>query len=142
MIQTQLDQLIATAMKAKDEVALRTYRAIKTAFMKHQTAKNATPLDEVAEITIIKKMHAERADAAQQYSLAGRIDLASEEIAENKILFQFLPEEVSEKDVKAFLETLNVEKGMQNMGKYMKELKAKFPLADGKMLSSVLKSML
>ena len=142
MIQNQIDGLIKSAMLNKQASALRAYRAVKTAFMEYKTAKNAKPLDEVAEINIIRKMISAREDAIQQFEAAGRLELAKVEAEEIVYLKPMLPPEVSEEDVRIYAESIITEKGMQNMGKYIKVLKEKFPTTDGKLISTIVKSLL
>ena len=142
MIQDQIDELIKSAMLNKQASALRAYRAIKTAFMEYKTAKNAKPLDETAEINIIRKMISAREDAIQQFEAAGRLELAKEEAEEIVYLKPMLPPEVSEEDIRAYAEFVITEKGIQNMGKYVKVLKEKFPTTDGKLISTIVKSLL
>ena len=142
MIQNQIDGLIKSAMLNKQASALRAYRAVKTAFMEYKTAKNAKHLDEAAEINIIRKMISAREDAIQQFKVAGRLELAKAEAEEIVYLKPMLPPEASEKDVRAYAESIITEKGMQNMGKYIKVLKEKFPTTDGKLISTIVKSLL
>ena len=142
MIQNQIDGLIKSAMLNKQASALRAYRAVKTAFMEYKTAKNAKPLDEVAEINIIRKMISAREDAIQQFEAAGRLELVKAEAEEIVYLKPMLPPEVSEEDVRIYVESIITEKGMQNMGKYVKIIKEKFPTADGKLISTIVKSLL
>ena len=142
MIQDQIDELIKSAMLNKQASALRAYRAIKTAFMESKTAKNAKPLNEVAEINIIRKMISAREDAIQQFNDAGRYELAQAEKDEITYLKPMLPPEVSEDDVRTYAESIITEKGMQNMGRYIKTLKEKFPTADGKLIATIVKSLL
>lgn len=142
MIQEKIDELIKSAMKNSQPAALRTYRAVKTAFMKYKTAKNAKPLDEVAEINIIRKMISAREDAIQQYKGACRLELAQIEWEEITYLKSMLPPEVSEEDIRIYAESIITEKGIQNMGKYIKALKEKFPTADGKLIATIVKSLL
>ena len=142
MIQNQIDGLIKSAMLNKQASALRAYRAVKTAFMEYKTAKNAKPLDEVAEINIIRKMVSAREDAMQQFKAAGRLELAKAEAEEIVYLKPMLPPEVSEEDIRAYAESVIIEKGIQNMGKYIKVLKEKFPTTDGKLISTIVKSLL
>ena len=142
MIQNQIDGLIKSAMLNKQASALRAYRAVKTAFMEYKTAKNAKPLDEVAEINIIRKMISAREDAIQQFEAAGRLELVKAEAEEIVYLKPMLPPEVSEEDVRIYVESIITEKGMQNMGKYVKIIKKKFPTADGKLISTIVKSLL
>ena len=142
MIQNQIDGLIKSAMLNKQASALRAYRAVKTAFMEYKTAKNAKPLDEAAEINIIRKMISAREDAIQQFEAAGRLELAKAEAEEIVYLKPMLPPEVSEEDIRAYAESVIIEKGIQNMGKYIKVLKEKFPTTDGKLISTIVKSLL
>ena len=142
MIQEKIDELIKSAMKNSQPAALKAYRAIKTAFMEYKTAKNAKPLDEIAEINIIRKMISAREDAMQQFEAAGRFELAKAEEEEIIYLKPMLPPEVSEEDVRTYAESVITEKGIQNMGKYVKVLKEKFPTTDGKLISTIVKSLL
>ena len=142
MIQNQIDGLIKSAMLNKQASALRAYRAVKTAFMEYKTAKNAKPLDEIAEINIIRKMISAREDAIQQFEAAGRLELAKAEAEEIVYLKPMLPPEISEEDIRAYAESVIIEKGIQNMGKYVKVLKEKFPTTDGKLISTIVKSLL
>lgn len=59
--------MIADSMK-HDTTRTNVYRAIKTAFTNYAAAKNAKPLDEAAEISIIKKMRDERWANAENLS--------------------------------------------------------------------------
>ena len=142
MIQNQIDGLIKSAMLNKQTSALRAYRAVKTAFMEYKTAKNAKPLDESAEINIIRKMISAREDAIQQFEAAGRLELAKAEAEEIVYLKPMLPPEVSEEEIRAYAESVITKKGIQNMGKYVKVLKEKFPTTDGKLISTIVKSLL
>lgn len=142
MIQNQIDGLIKSAMLNKQASALRAYRAVKTAFMEYKTAKNAKPLDEVAEINIIRKMISAREDAIQQFEAVNRLELAKAEAEEIVYLKPMLPPEASEEDIRVYAESVITEKGMQNMGKYIKVLKEKFPTTDGKLISTIVKSLL
>ena len=142
MIQNQIDGLIKSAMLNKQASALRAYRAVKTAFIEYKTAKNAKPLDESAEINIIRKMISAREDAIQQFEAAGRLELAKAEAEEIVYLKPMLPPEVSEEEIRAYAESVIIEKGIQNMGKYVKVLKEKFPTTDGKLISTIVKSLL
>ena len=142
MIQDQIDGLNKSAIINKQAHALRAYRGVKAAFTGYKTVKNAKPLDEIAEINIIHKMISSREDSIQQFKAAGRTELAEAEEDEIKYLKSILPPDVSEEDVYAYAVSIITEKGMQNMGKYIKILKEEFPTADGKMIATIVKSLL
>ena len=65
-------------------------------------------------------------------------------VEEDEIIYLklMLPPEVSEDDVRTYAESIITEKGVQNMGKYIKALKEKFPTADGKLIATIVKSLL
>lgn len=143
MMNEKINEMIKDAMKSKDQVRVETLRSVKAAFQNYQTAKDAKPLNEAAEIQILKKMVSSRQDAASQYKSAGREDLAATEEAQIKVLSEFLPAEVSKAELeKAFSEVisrLGITKEMKNMGVLIKELKSIYPGADGKTISEVVK---
>ena len=143
MIKEQLTDLIKKAMIEKDKVRLETLRAIKTAFLNWETAKNAKPLDEAAEIQIIRKLITQREESAEQFKNAGRIELEEKERSEIKVLQEFLPAEISEEDIMEFTKTLIVPgTDKKEMGRLVKEVKAKFPTAEGKIIAAVVKNLL
>lgn len=148
-----IDSLIKESMKAKTRTRTEVLRAIKTAFLVHETQKNAKPLDEATEIAIIKKLRDQRIDNAEQYRMAGRQDLYDIEMQESLILNEFLPKVPDEKELALGLlhnAALNhgdwrngageLEIPKKDMGVAIKELKAQFPAADGKQIADLVKS--
>lgn len=137
-----IDNLIKEAIKSKDKIALDAYRAVKTAFLEYTTAKNAKPLDENAEISIIRKLVSQRKDAAEQYTTGNRLDLASKELSEIKYLKVLLPAEVSSEFLRSYAEGTITDKDKKLMGNYIKLIKDKFPTADGKVIADIVKEVL
>lgn len=137
-----LEEKIKEAMKAGDKTRLAVLRSIKTAEMEFKTAKNAKPLDEAAEIQILRKLVSQRNDAAKEYVAGGRDDLAENELREAEIIKEFLPAEVSREAIEKAARKLITDKEMRLMGTYIKELKVLFPGADGKVLSEVVKEII
>ena len=68
----RMDKLIAEAMKNKEMNKVATLRLVKTKMLEFVTAKNAKPLDEAAEMQILKKMATERKESIKIYEDAGR----------------------------------------------------------------------
>lgn len=145
-----IDELIKKSMKAKTRTRTEVLRAIKTAFLVHETQKNAKPLDKATEIAIIKKLRDQRIDNAEQYRMAGRQDLYDIEMRESLILNEFLPEIPGEEQLRAGLFDLALIYRMsdkltalqfpkKNMGTIIKGMKDKFPAADGKQISDLVK---
>lgn len=111
MWNNKLNAMIADSMKKHDTTRTNVYRAIKTAFTNYAAAKNAKPLDEAAEISIIKKMRDERWANAETYQTAGRMDLSATEADEAEILEELLPKEPTKEELNAALLKLALDKG-------------------------------
>lgn len=84
-----IDKKIAEAMKSHDEVALRTYRLIKTKFV--NATKNGIVLDDAAKL--INKMITQHKDSISQYEAGNRTDLAKNEAEELNLLQTLVPAE-------------------------------------------------
>lgn len=144
MLNKQIDNLIKEAMLEKDALRTNVLRAIKAKFLEFKTAKNAKPLDEAAEISILNKMVKDREESAMLYSKNKRDDLAEAELAEVNVLIEFLPKPVTEEELNnAITEIItNIEPIKKNMGLIIKEVKVKYPQADGKVLAKLVQSKL
>lgn len=144
MLNEQIDNLIKEATFAKQTDKVAVLRLIKAEFLKFKTAKNAKPLDEVAEITILNKMVKDRNESAMLYMTSNRNDLATQELNEVKIISEFLPKPVTEEElINAVNEViLTIEPIKKNMGLIIKEVKAKYPQADGKILAKLVQGVI
>jgi hypothetical protein len=148
MIKDILNNLIMTSMKAHNTTRTETYRAIKTAFMNWETAKEnaGKTLTKADEINILKKMVKQREDSMNQYFEAHRDDLAYAEADQITIIKEFLPEEATEEDItRVFLQVKDVnelEPIKKNMGVFVKEIKKALPNADGKLVAQIVQKNL
>ena len=89
-IQKEVMEQLKSAMKSKDKVALESLRALKSAFLLVNTSGGNVELSETDELKIVQKLVKQRKDSAAIFSEQGRDDLADPEIAQAKILEQFL----------------------------------------------------
>ena len=139
MYSEKIDKMIMEALKAGEKIKAGAFRMLKSEFLVFKTAKNAKPLDDVAEISIIKKMIKQRQDAAKEYLEAGRLELADDELDEVEVLKVLLPAEITEEQItEAVKEVANtVEPIKKNIGVFIKAVKDKYPTADGKMVSQI-----
>lgn len=144
MLNEQIDNLIKEAMLEKDALRTNVLRAIKAKFLEFKTAKNAKPLDEIAECSILNKMVKDREESAMLYSTNGRDDLAEAELAEVNVLIEFLPKPVTEEELTNAINKVitTIEPIKKNMGLIIKEVKVKYPQADGKILAKLVQSKL
>lgn len=134
------------AMKAKDQPALRTIRAIKAAILIQKTDGTGTEMTEEMEIKLIQKMAKQRQESMDIFIKQGREDLAVTERDELEVLKKYLPEQLSEDEIKVIVAKVIADtgaEGMKDMGRVMgmvsKQLAGK---ADGKTISSIVKASL
>jgi len=143
-----IEQDIKTAMKAKDQAALRALRAIKSAILLDETAegRDPGPLDEATEIKLLTKQAKQRRDSIEQYKANNRDDLAEKEEEELEIIERYLPKQLSDEELTEALSQIIEKVGAsspKDMGKVMgvasKELAGK---AEGKAISTKVKELL
>jgi uncharacterized protein YqeY len=142
-----ISEEIKKAMLAKDKVRLEALRGIKKEFLEAKTAKGANDeLSDETAIAILQKMVKQRKDSADIYTSQGRPDLAEDEIAQIKVIQDFLPSQLSAEELEAAVKKIITEVGatsMKDMGKVMgvatKELAGK---AEGRAISEMVKKLL
>lgn len=142
----QVQQHMVAAMKAKDEARLSALRMIKAALMK-QKVDSPKPLDDAAEMSILKMLIKQRVDAAEMFRKAGRTDQADKEDAERALIESYLPASASPEEMDAAIEAAVAETGatgIKQMGVVMKAVqeKLKGKTVDGKVLSDKVKAKL
>lgn len=138
---------MVAAMKAKETVRLASLRSVKAAIMLAKTAEGAT-----GEVTdqdiekIIRKLVKQRKESAQQYTDAGRPELAENELAEAGFMEVYLPKQLSEAEVEAELVKIIAEIGASqpsDMGKVMGTATKRLAgLAEGRLISTLVKRLL
>ena len=138
---------LKVAMKAKDEAALRTLRAIKAAIIIEKTAEGASgEISEATELKMLQKLAKQRRDSLDIFVKQNREDLASKEREELAIIEKFLPAQMSQEELHAELKAIIAQVGATSaadMGKVMgvasKQLAGK---TDGKAISEAVKQLL
>lgn len=154
---TTVDQLIKEALLAKDKIALNAYKNLKTELQKVLTAKNAPEYSEALFIQVTAKYAKSLEDAIKQFSEAHRDDLVAEYTSEWEVVKKLLPEPVNESQIYSELCEWQIKMAFENdwkvdldkpiipkkeMGTAIKHLKSKFPTADGKRISEIVKKYL
>ena len=146
-LEKDITQKMKEAMKAKDKPKLEAIRAIKNAILQEKTKAGAgDELDEATELKMLQKLVKQREDSAEIYKKESRNELAEKEIFEANIIKEFLPEALSEEEIKAEIDKIISETGassMKDMGKVMgmanKQMAGR---ADGKLISEIVKARL
>lgn len=140
MLQDKINSMIMTSMKSGDKEKAETYRLIKAKLLEAKTAKNAKPIDEAMEFTILNKMVKERLDDAANYEANGRKDLADKERLEASIISELLPKAATEDEINNAIDEFVSNNGCidkKSMGLAIKYVKSKYVTADGKLVSTL-----
>lgn len=146
-LEQQIQKDIMAAMKAHDQVRMNAVRSIKSAILLAKTAEGAKEsLEDADVVKIIMKLAKQRRESAEQYTAAGRPELAENELAEAAVLEEYLPRQLSEAEVEEKLKEIIAATGASSpadMGKVMgvatKQLAG---LADGKTISTIVRKLL
>ncbi len=135
------------AMKSGDALRKETLSSLRAAIKKAEIdARTGTELDETARQGIIDKEAKKRRESIEEYTKAGRIDLADKEKAELDIIAEFLPAQMSDDELLVMVRDSIGEVGAttpKDMGKVMGVLVPKIAgKADGKKASGLVKELL
>jgi uncharacterized protein YqeY len=145
VLKQQITDAMKAAMKGGDKARLGIIRLMLAA-IKQREVDERIELDDAQVLAVLDKMVKQRRDSLQQYSDAGRSDLAEQEAAEIAVIQEFLPEELSEAEIAGIIEAAIAETGaesMRDMGKVMAIVKPKVQgRADVGMVSGLVKQKL
>lgn len=146
-LETNIMTHMKEAMKAKDSVALEALRAIKSAIILAKTEAGASEgLTEDQEIKMLQRLVKMRKDSATIFTEQNRPDLAEPELAQIRVIEQFLPAQLSEDEVEAIVAKIISEtgaSGIASMGKVMGLASAQIGgQAEGKTISGIVKKLL
>ena len=135
MLKDEINTLIMESMKAHNKIRTETLRLIKSELVKAEKSKDYN------ETKVILKMIAAHKDSINQFK--GRQDLIDKEQAELDIIQEFAPKEVSVEEIKEY--TLSIINNipnisMKDMKQVLSTVQAKYPTANGKIVSDILKS--
>ena len=143
-----IDLMIKDALKSGNKAMVNAYRNLKSKILLAKTAKNAKEYNDSVEIGIINKYVKELNDDANLYQEKGRTDLSQAYIDEANILSELLPKAPTNEEVESFVkafikETYDSEViDKSKMGITIKAVKAKFPSADGKVVSEIVRKFI
>ena len=131
MIRDDIKAAQITAMKAGDKETRNTVSLIQSAIknrdIEARTGK-APESDDALVIEVLQKMVKQRRESIDMFTKGGRQELADAETAEVAVIERFLPQQMSEAETSAAIETIKAElgaAGMKDMGRVMAELKAR-----------------
>lgn len=136
------------AMKAKDAVRLRTVRSLLSMFTNELVATNRTPQEFLTDdevMAMIKRAAKQRKESITQFEAAGRDELAAPEKEELAVLEAYLPQMMSQDDIRPLAEAKQADLGIDDkakmgmlVGALMKDLAGQ---ADGGDVKAVVESL-
>jgi uncharacterized protein YqeY len=145
-LKEQITADLTGAMKAKDAEKLSVLRMVKANLMNRKIEKGDELTDEEIQ-KALQSLVKQRRDSIEQYTTAGRTELADKEAAEIAVIEVYLPQSASAEDISAAVEAAIAETGassMKDMGAVMKAAQAKLEgkTVDGRALSEAVKGKL
>ena len=145
-LESQITEDLKNAMKEKNQLTLDVIRQLKSQIKYYQIEKKTEVLSDEDWFSVIKKMIKQRNDSIQQYTDAGRNDLAEKEKLENAVLMKYLPAQMSQEELKKIIQEVIKENGFsekKQMGQAIKLTLAKTAgRADGKDIQTMIASFL
>lgn len=135
---------MVAAMKGRDEARLSALRMMKAALKKHEV-DSMKPLDQAAELQILKSLVKQRSDAAEMFRKGGRPELAEKEESERRLIESYMPVGASQQEIEGAVSAAIEETGassLKQMGAVIKAAQARLAgkNVDGKLLSEQVRS--
>jgi len=146
LLRDKVNADIATAMKAKDAARLSALRMTKAAIT-NKGVEKGHDLDDAEVLQVLASLVKQRRDSIEQFSKAGRTDLADKETAEIAVLEEYLPPAASPEEIDAAVAAAIAETGAaspKDMGKVMKAVMPKLAgrNADGRTINEAVRRKL
>ncbi len=142
---TQIDKDFKTALRAKDEDRKRTLRMVLSSIKLAEVDKGES-LDEGEVLAVLQKELKSLRESIADAEKAGRPDIVAESEVEIKILKDYLPQALTEDEIKELAKEAIAEVGAstpQEMGKVMKVLMPRVQgRADGSLVSQIVRDLL
>ncbi len=143
-LEEKINADIKAAMLAKEAPKLEALRAIKSAILLLKTSAEGHTTE--SETKALQKMVKQRKETAEIYKGQGRTDLADTELFQAGIIENYLPQQMSEEEIRTELTRIIAQTGASSatdMGKVMgAATKAMAGKADGKVISGLVKELL
>ena len=141
----RLDAELKEALKARDELKVSVIRMIK-ASLKNKAIEKMAPLTDDDILSVLSHFAKQRRESIEQFTAAGRTDLAGKEEKELQIVQTYLPQQLSPQEIDDIIRSAISECGASSpndMGKVMKIVSPKTKgTADGKIVSRRVKELL
>ncbi len=149
MLHSKIREEIKMALMAKDRLRLEVLRGLSAAFVNELVAQGLKPQDQITDelaVKVLKRAVKQRKEAAEQFKKGKREDLAEKELAELDIIKEFLPEEMSEDEIRELAKICINETGSKTKADFSKVMpcvmKKTSGNADGNLVRSIVEELL
>lgn len=145
--QQRIESDVKAAMKAGEKERLGTLRML-LADIKNERTKaggGGAEVDDATFLILLRRAIKRREEAASQYREGGRIELAEKEERESRILADYLPAQPTPEEIRAAVADFVAAQGLSGpaaIGTVMKEIKGRFPTADGALMNRIAREVL
>ncbi|MEE0991480.1 MAG: GatB/YqeY domain-containing protein [Bacteroidales bacterium] len=145
-LEERINADIKAAMLAKERKKLDALRAVKSAILLLKTNGSGDAISQEAEIACLQKLVKQRKESAELYKQQNRMDLYEDEAFQQAVIEAYLPEQMSEDEIRTELQKIISETGastVKDMGKVMGAAQKAFAgRADNKVVSTIVKELL
>lgn len=145
-LEERINADIKAAMLAKERKKLDALRAVKSAILLLKTNGSGDAISQEAEIACLQKLVKQRKESAELYKQQNRMDLYEDEAFQQAVIEAYLPEQMSEEEIRTELQKIISETGastVRDMGKVMGAAQKAFAgRADNKVVSTIVKELL
>jgi uncharacterized protein len=145
-LKERVNEDLKSAMKSGDKIRLETVRSIRALILEFEKSGSGKELSDEEALKMLNTAAKKRKDSIEQFTKAGRNDLAEKEQKELEILMSYLPKQLSVDEIKKLVKSIADKIGAKTkedfaklMPEAMKELKGK---ADGKVVRAVVEEFL
>ena len=146
MLEKKITDNLQKAMKGGRKVEVSALRMLISAVKNKKIEERTDELDDDKVLTLVKKMVKQHKESIEQFKAGGRDDLVAKESAELDVVAAYMPEEMSEEEIKNIVGQVISETGvssLHDMGKVIKGVMARTKgQADGKVVSEIVKAAL
>ncbi|GBD87871.1 Yqey-like protein [bacterium BMS3Abin03] len=146
LLKEKINRDLKEALKSGDKLRLSTIRSIRALILEFEKSGSGKEFNVEEEIKLLSTAAKKRKESIEQYRNAGREDLASVEEAELKVIMDYLPKQLDEKEVEKIVRKLAEEIGAVSkedfrklMPAAIKELKGR---TDGKIVKAIVEKVL
>lgn len=145
-LKEKINNDLKEAMKSQDKVKLNTIRSIRALILEYEKSGAVKELSPDDEIKMLSSAAKKRKDSIEQYTNAGRIDLAEKETQELEIIQSYLPKQLSQEEILEKIKNIALEIGATSKADFSKLMPAAMKnlkgLADGNEIRKIVESLL